>query len=202
MAENVSGLLSINEGVEFETVLSDLEGAGYDTLPLHYPAASVGAPHRRDRIFIVAYAGDRGQRSDVQQVGELGGEIAANTWSDGEVRNVPHATKSRCEAAKSEQSVPVVGESCTDVADAISVRQSGPVQSVHASYQATAGTWQATEPVNGWVGDIWKSEPPVGRVAHGIPGRVDRLKQLGNAVVPQQAYPIFKTIAEMEWTKR
>ena len=46
----------------------------------------------------------------------------------------------------------------------------------------------------------WAVEPDVGRVAHGIPKRVDRLKCLGNAVVPQQFYPIFKAIAEVENT--
>ena len=45
---------------------------------------------------------------------------------------------------------------------------------------------------SGW----WAAEPDVGRVAHGIPARVDRLKCLGNAVVPQQAYPIFKALME------
>ena len=44
----------------------------------------------------------------------------------------------------------------------------------------------------------WATEPDVGRVAHGVPDRVDRLKCLGNAVVPQQFYPIFKAIAEVE----
>jgi DNA (cytosine-5)-methyltransferase 1 len=46
--------------------------------------------------------------------------------------------------------------------------------------------------------DWWAVEPDVGRVANGIPFRVDRLKGLGNAVVPRQAYPIFKVIAEIE----
>lgn len=45
-------------------------------------------------------------------------------------------------------------------------------------------------------GRCWAAEPDVGRVAHGIPARVDRLKCLGNAVVPQQAYPIFKALME------
>lgn len=44
----------------------------------------------------------------------------------------------------------------------------------------------------------WETEPGVGRVAYGIPGQVDRLKCLGNAVVPQQFYPIFKAIYEIE----
>ena len=44
----------------------------------------------------------------------------------------------------------------------------------------------------------WTTEPDVGRVAHGVPSRLDRLKCLGNAVVPQQFYPIFAAIAEME----
>ena len=45
-------------------------------------------------------------------------------------------------------------------------------------------------------GRCWAAEPEMGRVAHGIPARVDRLKCLGNAVVPQQAYPIFKALME------
>ena len=45
-------------------------------------------------------------------------------------------------------------------------------------------------------GRCWAAEPDVGRVAHGIPYRVDRIKCLGNAVVPQQAYPIFKALRE------
>lgn len=45
-------------------------------------------------------------------------------------------------------------------------------------------------------GRCWAVEPDVGRVAHGIPYRVDRLKCLGNAVVPQQAYPIFRALRE------
>ena len=48
------------------------------------------------------------------------------------------------------------------------------------------------------VGQSWADEPGVGRVAHGIPNRVDRIKCLGNAVVPQQFYPFFAAIAEIE----
>ena len=44
----------------------------------------------------------------------------------------------------------------------------------------------------------WETEPAVGRVVDGFPGRVDRLRCLGNAVVPQQVYPILKYIAEIE----
>ncbi len=47
----------------------------------------------------------------------------------------------------------------------------------------------------------WPTEPDVGRVAHGVPSRVDRLKCLGNAVVPQQIYPILKAIVDIERSK-
>lgn len=47
-------------------------------------------------------------------------------------------------------------------------------------------------------GEWWPAEPNVGRVAYGVPHRVDRLKCLGNAVVPQQFYPVFQAIADIE----
>ncbi|QZT35225.1 DNA (cytosine-5-)-methyltransferase [Caldalkalibacillus thermarum TA2.A1] len=48
------------------------------------------------------------------------------------------------------------------------------------------------------IGRQWESEPDVGRVANGVPNRVDRLRALGNAVVPQQIYPIMKAISLIE----
>ena len=54
VAENVRGLISWNEGMVLDTVCADLEGEGYEVLPVVLPAASVNAPHRRDRIWIVA----------------------------------------------------------------------------------------------------------------------------------------------------
>lgn len=56
VAENVRGLLSWNEGLVLDTVCSDLESEGYEVCPVLLPAASVNAPHRRDRIWIVAHA--------------------------------------------------------------------------------------------------------------------------------------------------
>jgi len=55
VAENVRGLLTINEGMVFEQVCLDLEAEGYEVQPILLAACAVNAPHRRDRIFIVAY---------------------------------------------------------------------------------------------------------------------------------------------------
>jgi DNA (cytosine-5)-methyltransferase 1 len=56
VAENVRGLLSIDGGMVFQQVCLDLEAEGYEVQPILLPAAGVNAPHRRDRIFIVAYS--------------------------------------------------------------------------------------------------------------------------------------------------
>lgn len=56
VAENVRGLLTIDGGMVFEQVFADLEAEGYEVQPVLLPAAGVNAPHRRDRIFIVAYS--------------------------------------------------------------------------------------------------------------------------------------------------
>lgn len=63
--------------------------------------------------------------------------------------------------------------------------------------------------ISGWMdGDLdfilnhyWDTEPDIPKIAEKIPHRVDRLKAIGNAVVPQQFYPIFKAIAEVERTQ-
>ena len=54
IGENVKGLVNLQDGVVFETVCTDLEGEGYEVRAFNIPAAGVGAPHRRERIWIVA----------------------------------------------------------------------------------------------------------------------------------------------------
>lgn len=63
VAENVRGLLSIERGTVFETVCSDLENAGYEVLTFIIPAASVNAPHKRERLWIIAHRTNSGFES-------------------------------------------------------------------------------------------------------------------------------------------
>ena len=128
VGENVTGIVRL----ELDTCLSDLEGAGYQSRAFIIPACAVGAPHRRDRVFIVANStSTRLERADTE----------GDTWAE---RRSP---------------------------------KPGP---------------------GGWKTNWWEIEPGMGRVADGVPYRVDRLRCLGNAVVPQQVYPILKAIAEIE----
>jgi DNA (cytosine-5)-methyltransferase 1 len=115
IVENVSALLGRGLG----DVLGDLAALGYDAEWHCIPASAIGAPHRRDRIWIVAYA----ERERLQKRLVFTGIPGATGCND-------------------------------DGKDA---------------------------PVGGW----WAAEPDVGRMAYGIPSRVDRLRALGNAVVPQ-----------------
>ncbi len=149
IVENVSALL----GRGLDVVLRDLAALGYDAEWHCISASAVGAPHRRDRVWIVAYpASERRDRSG------FGTELAG-----------------RRELADGRE----------DVAHAISSRQSRPRQHEHASHPAPRITRQAIDAFHGCVGSIWATEPAVGRVAYGVPNRVDRLSGLGNAVVPQ-----------------
>lgn len=58
VGENVYGLVNWNEGLVFEEVCIDLENEGYQVQPYILPACSVGAPHRRDRVWFVAHRKD------------------------------------------------------------------------------------------------------------------------------------------------
>lgn len=93
IAENVAGLLSIENGMVFEQVCSDLEGEGYEVWPFVIPACAVGAPHRRDRVWIVANSNSGGlerKRAKQQANGyRQGGE--SRTW-ERDWREVAFAT--------------------------------------------------------------------------------------------------------------
>ena len=174
VGENVAGIVNM----ALDTVLSDLEGIGYETRTFIIPACAVDAPHRRDRVCIV---GRSREQSDL---------FYPNTKSE------QHTNIRKIETEVQEQ--PEFIGLCSDVSDAESNR----LQRLRAKREQErrtrleAGESKGSCQVHN--GRKWRAEPNVGRVAHGIPSRVDRIKCLGNTVVPQQFYPIFQAIADIE----
>jgi DNA (cytosine-5)-methyltransferase 1 len=66
LGENVYGLINWNEGLVFNEIQTDLENEGYEVQPIVLPAASKNAPHKRDRIWIVAYSDSNRGRQEHQ----------------------------------------------------------------------------------------------------------------------------------------
>ena len=193
VAENVPGILRIAA----DTVCADLERQGYSVGIWDYEAAAVGAKHRRERIFFVANT-DSPRLSGSEQPGELRaqaeGRLAFDSQRSGSShvadpdeirRNMRGFTEQGMERQESPfHQANSGGEVITDTSGSRCPECiSGGLQKAHAAF-GLCGRWEP--------------EPCVDRVANGIPFRVDRLRALGNAVVPQQAYPIFRAIIETD----
>jgi len=168
VVENVSALLARG----FGTVLGDLAALGYDAEWDCIPASAVGAPHRRDRVWLVAYPDDAGR---------------GERWR-------PVAVPPQLAAAERG------GE---DVADAdragFQLVSEGEAGSGFGGAGRAADSTARGSDLPGWpASEWWAVEPDVGRVAHGIPARVDRLRSLGNALVPQIAEWIGNRIMTLE----
>lgn len=98
---------------------------------------------------------------------------------------VAYSDKIRLQTTSPEQQTEGSARDCENVSDSESWWK-------QRKFSSWIETWRSCG--CGW----WSAEPDVGRVANGVPNRVDRLKCLGNAVVPQQFYPFFAAIAEIE----
>jgi DNA (cytosine-5)-methyltransferase 1 len=207
IVENVSALLARGLG----TVLGDLAALGYDAEWDCIPASAVGAPHRRDRIWLVAYphgADRKARRSDglgigpQSESGPLGSEGGADR--DGNVAD-PESLAERPglrqdESAGERGRRPCDGSSSSVLADTL--RSRGPAGLSTPGHGEEGNTEKPVDGCDrrGWGpgSSQWATEPDVGRVAHGVPARVDRLRALGNALVPQIAEWIGWRIREWE----
>ena len=233
--ENVFGHVSMG----LDQVLSDLEGENYTCQAFIIPACALDAPHRRDRIWIVANANSitdtvnrrhkpiekespvrknnqsrsgsnaggitgAGKNEADDAIHEQRGEQTAcdDTNPDSkrpyranqhQHRNTEPADRQECEPGQVCEVLAGQGDAEERKSGNVADSNSSGLQGQRA--QSIRTSKEQCHPGNtcGWL-----PEPPVGRVAHGIPGRVDRLRGLGNAIVPQVAMQIGLTIRDIE----
>ncbi len=218
IGENVRNIVSISDGMVLEQVYLDLESEGYEVQSFIIPASAVNAPHQRYRTWIVAYSNSRGRRwqkrvreNDLQgskREEQTNHIIKTSKRRPYDVENTRRTLQPRAEFGKeneneigkryANQSERSSQTSKLDVADTDSTglqRQWSKSDRVNEKFVATESCKKKSKSMETkW----WEFEPNVGRVAHGIPNRVDRLRGLGNAIVPQIAYQIGKAIMEAE----
>ena len=210
LGENVPGIVNL----ALDAVLADLDREGYETQCFLIPACGVDAPHKRERIAILAHAKSelaaRRMLGSEKDLAEDGGRGADNRGRapiirSGERRQDQPATAGVayglrtevygayadgcCEQRKSGGVGSVLETAFTGCSSREREREREPERVSEQS----ARTSRINDP---W--SDWPNEPDVDRVVHGLPYRVDRIKCLGNAVVPQQFYPFFSAIAEIE----
>lgn len=218
VAENVPGII----GIALDDVLADLEGKGYGCLPFVYPASAVGAPHKRERVFIVAYRHEPGLE------GREGGELperasqfsVRESCALGKLWPTPDCSDRRSAKSKQQglsnavkgQNWPTPREfmykdSTTDrnksnIGEKVGGQLNPDWVECLMGFPVGWTDIDCEEPLPwpGWPAFMglpqYDYEPP--RVTAKSKNRSKRLKCLGNAVVPQQAYPIFRAIMEVE----
>jgi DNA (cytosine-5)-methyltransferase 1 len=187
--ENVSALLSRG----LDTVLGDMAEVGYDAEWHCIPASAVGAPHRRDRIWIIADAGSEQHESSRPPFSGALAEELSRAYPDADSQghdanagfgsDTSAAGETEGQEDQRQWVRDAVGRVCPPMADASSAGLQGPGHvGSEAGGWSPAGQSLFSRPSDG---RQWLVEPNVGRVAHGVPARVDRLRSLGNSVVPQ-----------------
>ena len=217
LGENVPGILRIAG----KTVCEDLEREGYAVAVFNFEAAAVGAPHRRDRVFFVANA-EHGRSEGV----DVADTSCVTSWArekpNGQGAEITNCGEVVADAESKQSSPCFIPRACTEEqgefgrsgcknnvlpdANILRMERSGTEQQATRPNKYNWLHWRSTQSGLGGVADglpsgldgHWRVEPNIPRVATGVKNRVDRLKCLGNAVVPQQVYPILQAIAEIE----
>jgi len=189
------------------TVIEGLTGLGYDVRWGVLGAWHVGAPHKRNRMWVLAHANScattqRGEHAARETTGTGGRDQLGGSGSDGgercaiaarEVEAIPrHPNRNGEPTQPLDDEAPRMQGVASDTTG---IRQPGQEQPLNASDAKADREGQADQP--GYVGvpRVWQIEPALGRVADGVADRVDRLKAIGNGQVPAVAAAAFRILS-------
>jgi len=205
IGENVSGHIKLG----LDTVLENLESEGYSTRTFSISASSVGANHKRERVWIVANSNNTGNRTSQYEING-NGEKTNEEW---ERQSQPQSSRQGADVENTRRTLQQgsifkgedaneTGQEDADQFERSSSSSGNGISNTNGSgLQGLGSEHQLRESQEersfGWE-RWWELEPDVGRVAHGIPKRMDRLKGLGNSLVPAIPYIIGQSILKEE----
>jgi DNA (cytosine-5)-methyltransferase 1 len=181
VGENVRGLVNWDDGLVFHEVQSELETEGYEVLPFLLPAAAINAPHRRDRIWFIAYS-DRNRlykRNSAYEIKSTDGRLDA-------LSNINESN----------------GNGVITDTDITRIHEQHITPITNKEKQHTRSSFEAR------CFSTFPTEPPICGADDGLPKELDgitfskwrneSIKAYGNAIVPQVAYQIFKSICQYQ----
>jgi DNA (cytosine-5)-methyltransferase 1 len=214
VGENVFGLINWNDGLVFDEVQADLEAEGYEVQPYVLPAVAVNAPHRRDRVWFVAYAESMGwgrrrsktsseRQDNIQQ--SRGERLVSCRTTPNPNRNGLHERNSNDEIDAGQR-----GEYAQRDVDEIVMHTDSTSESGQYIGRTREGQFDRPNSRDEHIGN-WQNfptQPPICGGNDGLPTelhgitfpkwRAESIKAYGNAIVPQVAMQIFKAIQQYE----
>jgi DNA (cytosine-5)-methyltransferase 1 len=186
VGENVRGLTNWNGGLVFDEVQTELEAEGYEVLPFLLPACAVNAPHRRDRIWFVAFKDTNKNGRGSEQW-----EKETDKW------------KFRNSCSGNNEFVRTNNEKARTTTDTNKIGLQSKMEDGKLGRELR---FTKCDKRNMW--DSFPSFYPICRGDDGLSGKLDgitfskwreeSLKAYGNAIVPQVAYQIFKSICQYQ----
>ena len=209
VGENVLGLVNWNGGLVFEEVQADLEAQGYEVQPYVLPAASVNAPHRRDRVWFVAWNSESAREAEKREV-----QRGQNTFTHRVRGTIQRNAPDTDNGGGSKDTIPARGKESDELSglsrnapdsdNELRQRRDG-----QGTPNRSTFTEKRTESLNvprGW--DSFPTKSPICGGDDGLPRELDSITfpkwrnesiaAYGNAIVPQVAHQIFKAIEAYE----
>jgi len=217
VGENVFGLVNWSGGLVFDEVQSDLEAQGYEVQPYVLPAVSVNAPHRRDRVWFVAKNTKRNgciQREFKQEGAEIWEQRNIGSRSSNRIHiSERHASNTDCNGLKQCNCQHEINTSQRRLdafcnSQPFNIKHTKNIGSKNAleNGELERGRFRQSNQRNFW--DSFPSQSPICNGDDGLSSRLDSItfpkwraesiKAGGNAIVPQVAYQIFKSIEDYE----
>jgi DNA (cytosine-5)-methyltransferase 1 len=186
VGENVYGIVNWNRGLVFDQVQTDLENEGYEIQPVILPAGSIEAPHKRERVWFIAYNNQRdrekigfqtGREEYLESNGRNGNDSNSKSHGHrrGKNKQLPIRERKLFQGEQKRSKIRSEVEGCS--------RKPGRFENFPTQPPVCSGDDELSSRLDNITFPKWRNES---------------IKGYGNAVVPQLVYEIFKVIQEYE----